>query len=87
VQLGELQRRLDSASKEDLKNEEFKARLRADIDSVTNMARNINVSKVLGKFKRMITIQEEDEDLGGPFYELGPKVEKEKRMIQIEGES
>jgi hypothetical protein len=84
VQLGELQRRLDSASKEDLKNEEFKARLRADIDSVTNMARNINVSKVLGKFKRMITIRdEEDEDLGGPFYEL---VGKEKRMIRAEGE-
>ena len=86
VKLEELQRRLDGASKEDLKDEEFKAKLRADIDSVTNMARNINVSKVLGKFKRMITIRdgEEDEDLGGPFYELGTKVEKEKRMIQIE---
>jgi hypothetical protein len=84
VKLEELQRRLDGASKEDLKNEEFKARLKEDIDSVTNMARNINVSKVLGKFKRMITIRDEDEDLGGPFYELGTKVEKEKRMIQIE---
>ena len=56
VQLRELQKRLDYASKEELKDEEFRARLRLDIDSVSSMARNINVSKVLGKFKRMITI-------------------------------
>jgi len=79
VQLQELQSRLDGASKEDLKNEEFKSRLRADIDSVTNMARNINVSKVLGKFKRMITIRDGEED-----ESINTEVVKEKRMIQIE---
>ncbi len=80
AQLTELQKRLDGASKEDLKNEDFKLRLRDDIITVTNIARNIEVSKVLGKFKRMITIREEgDED-----ESVNEKVEKEKRMIQVE---
>ena len=78
TQLRELQSRLDGVSKEDLKNEDFKARLRDDIITVKNMAHNINVSKVLGKFYRKITIGgDEDES-------IDTKVEKEKRMIQIE---
>ena len=80
MKLEELQSRLDGASKEDLKNEEFKARLKEDIDSVTNMARNINVSKVLGKFYRKITIGgDEDESV-----DIDTKVDKERRMIQVQ---
>jgi len=80
AQLGELQKRLDYASKEDLKNEDFKARLRDDIITVKNIAHNINVSKILGKFRRMITIREEGEE----DESIDTKVEKEKRMIQVE---
>jgi hypothetical protein len=81
TQLRELQSRLDMASRDDLKNEDFKARLRLDIDNVSDMARNINVSKILGKFRRMITIGGGEDD-----ESIDTKVEKDKRMIQVENE-
>ncbi len=80
AQLLDLQHKLDGVSKEDLKNEEFKAKLRENIDTVTTLARNINVDKVLGKFYRKITIG------GNEDEQIETSVNKDKRMIQMEAQ-
>jgi len=49
---------LTVTSKEDLKDEEFQKKLKKDIEEITDMVTHVDVSKVLGKFKRRISMME-----------------------------
>lgn len=52
--ISQLEDKLDKASKSDLDDEKFKAKLAEELDGIKKLADNIDISKVLGKFKRRI---------------------------------
>lgn len=56
--ISQLEEKLDKVEKSDLNDEQFRDKLNTDLDSIKKLTENIDFSKVLGRFKRKIRVEE-----------------------------